>query len=366
MPRNPIPFTERKTSWRGPLDLATGRYPAFLFGGRVGRILPVFHFHEVTLPYLEPYLVYLLENGYRTWTSREMGEYIRGERKITEPTVVLCFDDAWASVWTVVAPLMRRYGMRCITYAIPGRIQDGVRLRPAWGQPGHDPDVDRSLNPFCTWQELKALADEGRVDIQSHTWSHGQIFCNDAFQRLILPETRMPLLSWPVISDPGEPLKRLSSSNVFHPLLPTRSRMSDALKHDVDPSVVRRIHDDPNAAPFLFRQHLTQVETSAERDAAIRFELDRSRKELEARIGQPVRQICFPWAVCGRVAECLLPLLGYETAIADQFGGFRACTPRSNPLRIMRLKHLYIRALPGRTRKLFWRIRKQAGGGSEG
>ncbi len=358
MRRSPIPFGEKMSPIRGPLDLLTGRYPNFLFGAGLGRYLPVFHFHEVTLPYLEPYLVYLLENGYRTLGLEEMNEVLFARRKLTEPSVVLCFDDAWASLWTVVAPLLRRYRMRAITYAIPGRVMEADHLRPIWGQPGHDPDVDRSMNPFCTWPELKALADEGRIDIQSHTWSHAKIFCSGDFERLILPETRMDLLSWPVVSDPGEPLRRLSSSNVFHPLLPTRSRMSDAFKHDVDPSVVRRIHDDPNAAPYLFRQHLLQHETPEEREASIRFELTRSREDLESRLGKPVTHICFPWAVCGRVAESLLPDCGYTSAIADRVGGFRACVPGQNPFRVMRLKHVYIRALPGKNRKPYWRIKK--------
>ncbi len=354
--RNPIPFSERKSRIRAALDLSTGRYPGFLFGGRPGRVLPVFHFHEVTLPYLEPYFVYLHENGYRTLNALEMEEVVRGKRTLREPSVVLCFDDAWASVWTVVNPLLRRYNLQAITYAIPGRIQDSDVLRPVWGEKGHDPDIDRSKNPFCTWAELRALEAEGRVDIQSHTWSHAQIFCHDSFVKLIVPETVMPLLSWPVVNDPGEPLHILSSTHVFHPLLPTRSRMSDALKHDVDVSVVKRIHDDPDAAPYLFRQHLLQTETPEEREEAIRYELVRSREELSAQLGREVRQICFPWAVCGHTAASWVEKAGYTSAIADRVGGVRAAVPGQDPFRIMRLKHPYIRALPGRNRKLYWRI----------
>lgn len=357
--KNPVPFVERNTPARGVLDLATGRYPLFLFGAGTGRILPVFHFHEVTLPYLESHLVYLHENGYRTVDSTEMEEVARGTRKLEPRSVALCFDDAWASVWTVVNPLMKRYNMRAITYAIPGRVREAEHTRPVWGEKGHDPDIDHGGNPFCTWPELRALEAEGRVDIQSHTWSHAHIFCQDRFVRLILPETVMPRLSWPVVSDPGEPLRILSPSNVFHPLLPTRSRMSDALKHDVDPAIVRRIHDDPNAAPYLFHQHLVQIETADERREAIRYELERSREELSARLGRPVTQVCFPWAVCGSTASSLVEETGYTSAIADQLGGIRAAVPGQNPFRIMRLKHLYIRALPGRSRKLFWRIRKR-------
>ena len=56
-----VPFAERGGAVRGLLDLATGCYPAFLFGGPVGA-LPVFHFHDVTRAWLEPRLQYLVDN----------------------------------------------------------------------------------------------------------------------------------------------------------------------------------------------------------------------------------------------------------------------------------------------------------------
>jgi hypothetical protein len=58
-----VPFAERGGRLRGVLDLATGCYPAFLFGGSLGDLLPAFHFHDVTREWLEPRLQYLVENG---------------------------------------------------------------------------------------------------------------------------------------------------------------------------------------------------------------------------------------------------------------------------------------------------------------
>lgn len=356
MLRNPVPLIERENIFQKPLELLTGRYPGFLFGARLGNILPVFTFKNVTLPYLEPFLIYLLENNYQTLGSAETADFVLGKTKLKSPSVVLQFDNAWASLWTVVGPLLRRYDMRAVTFAIPGRIRDATDLRPVWREPGHDPDVDNSKNPFCTWPELRALSSEGRIDIESNTWSHARIFCHDKFERLILPETVLPHLSWPVISDTNEPLKTLSSSNVFHPLLPTRSRLSDAMKHDVDTSMIRRIHDDPNAAPYLFRQHFLQIETHEERENAIRFELQNARDELEARLKSPVRHLALPWGVCGKVTESLLTDSGYQTVFADRVGGYRAAVPGQNPHRIMRLDHTYIHCLPGRPRKCYWRI----------
>lgn len=355
--RNPVPLAERDSRLRTGLDLASGRVPGFLFGGGVGGRVPVFRFTSVTLPYLESHLVYLMENGYRTLSYAEFVDIMLERRKPSESSVLLTFDNGWGSLWTVAAPLLRRYGMRATAHIIPGRVPELPAVRPVWRQPGHDPDIDHSDNPFCSWTELKSLAEEGRIDIQSNSWSHAMVFSGDKFLKLIVPETRMPLLSWPVVSDPGEPLRRLSSSNVFHPLLPTRSRLSDAFKHDVDPSVVRRIHGDPDAAPYVFRQHLLQIETEQERDDAIRYELEQSRRDLEARLGISVRHIAFPWGIRGRVAEGMLSSAGYDTAFVSSPVTRHPFRPGKDPHRLSRLEGRYLRCLPGRRRKLYWRIR---------
>ena len=71
-----IPFKERGGALRGLLDLATGCYPAFLFGGSCKAALPVFHFHDVTEAWLEPRLQYLAENRYRSVTCDEIARLV--------------------------------------------------------------------------------------------------------------------------------------------------------------------------------------------------------------------------------------------------------------------------------------------------
>ncbi len=358
--RNPVPRAERRMSPRERATLLSGRLPAFCLGGPVGRSLPIFRFGRVNLMLLESSLVYLLENGYRCMGSDEFAAHIRGEEQPDGKSVLLCFDQARASVWTLVAPLLQRYGMRAVTFAIPGRIQHSTGLRPRWREPGHDPDIDHSQNPFCSWEELKALCQEGVVDVETMGWSHGRIFCDDKFEKLILPETHMEDLDWPMLSDPGEPLRFASPSLVFHPLLPTRSRMSDAYKHDVDLSVIRRIKEDTNAAPYLFRQHLMQVETTAERDRAIAQELLHPRDLVAEKTGNRPQLFCFPWGVCGKVADRLLQDSSYAAAFRRCRRGAAAWRPGQDRYRIQRLNHEWIRCLPGSRRKLHWRL-KDAG-----
>lgn len=308
-----VPIREKESVWVDRADVLAGKLPPFVFGLPVKTTLPVFRFSRVTRTVLESYLVYLMENGYTTITTPEMEAILTGERERKPKEVMLTFDHAWASLWTVAAPLLRRYGFRAVSYAIPGRVPEATECRPVMGVPGHDPDVDHSERPFASWPELRCLSDEGIIDIQSNSWSHAKIFSHDKFLRLIEPETRIPFLSWPLISEPGEPLHFLSPTHVFHPLLPTRSRLSDGMRHDVDLSMLRRIHDDPDAAPYLFRQHFLQIETEEDREEAIRDELLRSRSVLEQRLEKPVTHFAFPWGVGGKVALRCIAESGYST-----------------------------------------------------
>lgn len=109
--RKKPPFAERGGRVRGLFDLVTVRYPAFVFGGRVGEILPVFHFHEVTPESLRSCLEYLVDNGYQTVTSDEIARFVRTGIPPGKRTVALCFDDAYASLWTVALPLLKKYDL---------------------------------------------------------------------------------------------------------------------------------------------------------------------------------------------------------------------------------------------------------------
>src|SRR5690606_23732364 len=124
------PFAERGGSVRGLLDLATGCYPRFLFGASVGIILPVFHLLEADPATLRAQLTYLAENCYRTVTTAAVARVVLDRRPLEPRTVALCFDDCWASLWTVAGPLLKEFGMSAIAFAVPARITDAPAARP--------------------------------------------------------------------------------------------------------------------------------------------------------------------------------------------------------------------------------------------
>ena len=362
-----VPFAERGGPLRGLVDLATCRYPAFIFGGPVGRLLPVFHLHEVTLARLEPKLRYLAEHGYRTVTSDAIDRFVRDGVHPGRRTVALCFDDAHASLWTVAAPLLRRYGFQAITFAIPGRIAEAAAVRPTIDDP--EPAPAAPPGDFVTWTELRALATGGVIDVQCHGHAHSKIFCRDTLHGFVTPH----VAAWHPLDRPllfGDAAGvYLQPEDLGAPLYVQRSRLSDARRYVDDGGAhdrcVAHVRNHGGVSFFDRRGWEAELralagrggagafETDDERRAAIYEDLDRAQAVLRDRLRiNPVRHLCFPWEVAGVIANGAARALGFRTAFSDRLFGLRAVRAGDDPWRLMRLNGKFISSLPRRRRAL--------------
>jgi peptidoglycan/xylan/chitin deacetylase (PgdA/CDA1 family) len=361
-----VPFNERGGRLRGVLDAVSGRFPAFVFGGRVGEdILPVFHFHDERHEGLEPKLRHLAENGYRSVTSDEIARFVDGTLPPAPLRVGLCFDDVWASVWTMAAPLLKQYGLTAIAYAIPGRIEESERCRPAFrdGRPVAEGP------PLVTWPELRSLHASGIVDVQCHTYSHARIFCSATVAGYVTPAyATTPLLNRPQIAGSSS-MRFITPDDLGAPLYVARSRMSDGLRVSVAPDVHarcvaivanaggRRFFDKPSwraELDAINRDAPSQVESSEARRAAIEEELDRGRSVLNDRLNtRTVNHVCLPWGVSSDDSVAALKRLGFKTAFANRLRGMHAVTRGDDPYWLKRLPNRHILRLPGRGRRLW-------------
>ena len=107
-------------------------------------------FYRIGTHELESLLSELRKLGYRTVCSRSFRAWQRGGGTIPERTVVLTFDDGYASHFEVVASLLLRY-------RFSGTFFVAVDLV---GQPG-----------YVTWEQLRKLVFLG-MEIGSHGMSH--------------------------------------------------------------------------------------------------------------------------------------------------------------------------------------------------
>jgi hypothetical protein len=345
-----VPFAERGGALRGLVDLATGCYPSFLFGGTPGGMLPVFHFHDVTREWLEPRLRYLVDNGYRTVACDEIERLVIGGVSPGVKAVALTFDDAWASAWRVATPLLAQLRLTAILFAIPGRIRD-------------------ESEPFVSWADLREMQASGVWDIQSHTRSHAMIFEDSEITGFVTPEYRQaPLLERPLVGGAFLPADALGT-----PLYQQRSRMSDARRYLPDEVKANRCrqHVARNGGAQFFdrpawRRELHEIadaanggaerfETDQARAAAIRAELAEGRALLNARLGiTTVRHVALPWGIAGEATRRALTETGHRLAFAERplkRRGVRAGDDRHG---LMRLNGKFLTCLPGRGRKWFF------------
>ena len=330
-----------------------------VFGGGLGPFLPVFHFHEVTREDLEPQLRHLADNGYRAVTSEEIAAYVLGDARLPARAVGLCFDDAWKSLASVAAPLLKQHGLAGITYAIPARITDG--------------DAD---SPFVTWPELAGVHASGVIDVQSHTESHSRIFTTATVDDFVQPGyDATPLLNRPQLS-PGSRVAQgfgpafLTPADLGAPIYGMRSRMSDGRRALVSREAHARcveLVSREGGAPFFarsdWRGRLEAVvaaapppalESEQDQDRAIEDELAHSREILNDRLKtQSVAHICLPWGISGTRTEAALKRTGYRTAFANRLRGRHAVHAGDDPYWLKRLPNHYITRLPGRGRQ-YW------------
>lgn len=350
-----VPFAERGGRLRGVLDLATGCYPAFLFGGSIGELLPVFHFHDVTREWLEPRLQFLAENGYRTVTADEIARLVVDGVALGPKRVALTFDDAWASVHSVALPLLKQYAFGIVLFAIPGRIGD---------TPGE--------TPFVTWGQLRELHASGVVDVQSHTRSHAMIFAGDEVIDFVRPGFEYePMLNRPVRAMNGR-VDAVPGDALGTPLYVRRSRMSDARWYHADEHVAERcrVHVAANGGTAFFerptwRSDLQAIAAGAKgrfeddetRAAIIRKELAEARDWLNDALGTTtVRHVALPWGIGGRLARTAIEATGHVTAFAERPLLRRAVAAGDDRFQLMRLSGRFLTCLPGRGRTAFFSV----------
>ena len=348
-----VPFAERGGRLRGLLDLATGCYPAFLFGGPLGDQVPAFHFHDVTRDALEPQLQYLADNGYRTVGSDEIARLVIDGVRPGPRAVALTFDDAWESVWSVALPLLKQYGQRAILFAIPARIGE---------KPGD--------SPFVTWAQLSELHQSGVVDVQSHTRSHAMIFSDADVSGFVTPRfAAEPFLNRPVTSMNGH-VDSVGPDALGTPLYTRRSRMSDARRYfpPEDAAARCRAHVARHGGPEFFdrpnwRSELhalasapsERFETDDARLASIRDELAAGRALLNDRLGATsVRHVALPWGIAGDITRRALADTGHETAFAERPLLRRGVRAGDDRYQLMRLNGKFLTCLPGRGRQWFF------------
>jgi peptidoglycan/xylan/chitin deacetylase (PgdA/CDA1 family) len=331
----------------GPLHT---RYPGFLFGLPLPRNeIPIFNYHEITAEELEPDLQYLQDNGY---VALSLAEFMKMTKAKTRPyrSVLITFDDAHASFWTVALPLLRKYQTRAVLFA------------PSYWMSG-----DRGTERFMNWAQLRACMASGLVEVQSHAHRHTLVHTGRQLCDFASPATlaRYHFFDWPMRDNDGA--GELGPPAPGTPFYRAAPLLSATRRYIENTDVVRLCRafvagwpgffELPDANARLWR-HYTYVAdgrpgrwaTDEEVERQMIIEFDVSRELFRAELGITPRYFAYPWMLGNDRSLKLARRFG----IAAVFGvgvDFRAARRPRQPLPVFgRLKGDWLRCLPGEGR----------------
>jgi peptidoglycan/xylan/chitin deacetylase (PgdA/CDA1 family) len=98
----------------------------------------------------EAQLQYLKANGYTTITSKDLWWSLDQTAALPSKPVMLTFDDGYADAYSVVLPLLKKYGMTGVFFVTVNLVDKGG---------------------YISRDQVKALADAG-MDVESHNMDH--------------------------------------------------------------------------------------------------------------------------------------------------------------------------------------------------
>jgi peptidoglycan/xylan/chitin deacetylase (PgdA/CDA1 family) len=366
-----------RAAWEVPRDLALGRYPEFVTGGRLPRgDVPVFVFHSLEPESFGSKLRYLAENGYRTLSADEYFRALMGTRPAPDRAVVLTFDDGRGSLWSVGQPLLKRYGMTGIVFLVPGRVASRPGPpAPTWddvlGEHASAASVlerESGEGALLSWEEIETLAKDGVFDFQSHTLTHARIHVAPNLATFATPAMRRGYTAFdmPLIGVDGRDLLG-AAVPLGTPLLASSPRTSESLRFHEDPEARRACVEavaEGGGEGFFYRKDWERqlrglfqrskvhgrTETAEQRTDAIRAELLEARLRIQERTGREVTHLCYPWHASGPTARRLAREVGYRTAFCGKVPGVPITRSGGDPHAIARVGEDYVELLPGRGR----------------
>jgi len=354
------------------------RYPGFIFGLPLARgEIPVFTYHDVETQVFARDLEFLHSNGYRTLS---LEEYLAARNGGHRPAraVLLTFDDARKSFWTVAMPLLRTFEARAVLFVPTYWMTQkwGHSSFPEAAVTPESPAVEMRNVPisaddlFMSWQEVRACVESGLVDVQSHAHRHALVAIAPQLVDFAHPRAlaRFDIYDWPMRElDGDEELGRPAPGTPIYRSTPLLSATRRFVENGEITQACRELVERCGAEQFFaqpqWRQQLEHVHRQlSERllgrymdadafRALVASEFELNREQFRKHLGVPPSCIAYPWMLGSPMSLELAKRHGIRSAfgVALDYGAERRRAHLPIPV-YGRLKCDWLQFLPGRRR----------------
>lgn len=127
------------------------------------------HHFTISLQKFRSQLKFLHENNYRVLSVLEWYKSLRNQKKGSDRTVVLTFDDGYADNFYYVSPILKKYNFKATFYPICNHIDQNKKF-PWLNEPNYPLNANLPLNS----RQICQMDEEG-MEIGSHTLSHTKL-----------------------------------------------------------------------------------------------------------------------------------------------------------------------------------------------
>jgi biofilm PGA synthesis lipoprotein PgaB len=237
----------------------------------------------ITIQNLAAQFDWLRDQGYRVISIDDVLAAHRGERPLPSRSVLLSFDDGYASFYTRVFPLLQAFSYPAVFAIVGSWVEppEGTSLGDVAGGPPR--------SRFVSWEELREMRRSGLVEIASHTYGlHTEVPGNvegsrypaavaRAFGKRGGYRTRVVPMVRPPSPQPrfGDVLQLLASP--YSRFVDLAGRLvGNTIDHGYDPRTGR-------------------YESDADYAERVRTDLARASAQLEARMGVRPRVVVWPY-----------------------------------------------------------------------
>jgi peptidoglycan/xylan/chitin deacetylase (PgdA/CDA1 family) len=343
------------------LGIMLQRYPSFVLSKRVSTLdsIPSFVFHDVAPDQIAAALQFLAHNRYSALNADEYCQRLLMGEKDQARAVMLTFDDGYQSLYKVVYPALKQFGLKAVAYIVPGLLS---------ADENHRSRV--SGKSLCTWREIREMHESGLVDIESHSMYHHAVPISSRVVDFVRPGINLAF-SEPVFAC-GTVGGTQTEPPYGTPIYYGSPRAAKLPAFREDPSVIRACIDYVNThgGPEFFvsqdwhlrlRSVLSESrrfvhttagrETKGEQWAALLKDFMESKRQIEQRLpGKVVRHFCYPWFQGSALAFRASAEAGY---ISNAWGSLvpRFSRAARMPIAVARFSPEYIWRLPGKGRK---------------
>jgi peptidoglycan/xylan/chitin deacetylase (PgdA/CDA1 family) len=281
----------------------------------------VWNYLTTSVDVFEGQMKLLAERGWTTITLADLYDHMANGAELPSKPVVLTFDDGYLDNWVYVYPIIKQYDLHAVIWMTTDFADPSEDPRPTLAdvRSGRLEATDLVDRGYLSWEEMRRMAGEGHIEIQSHAMTHTWYPCGPRVIDFHRPTgvdgySPPPWLGWNLFPDRkyASLTTRLEDEIPYGLPIYEYGKSLDGPRYFEDRGLSRRLVEtvaERGGSSFFegvgWRQELQRVvegygeredrlETRAEYLERVRLELSESRRMIEEALGTPVGFLCWP------------------------------------------------------------------------